>query len=158
MAVRDPSHQGIDPMNRTEHEIAEVIGLILGLLLRSSFELIVFVILPLVSTTAVGFFWLHDWLTSSLIDVFDLPDSFLLRVLIGTALFPVLVAAIAATLLVAALSLYVVVTASLYVVLKVALILMFCGALLSLLAYLRQRIGGGIDAEFDLDFAHIFDD
>jgi hypothetical protein len=143
-------------MNRTEGEIAEGIGLLLGFLIRTTVEVFIFVIVPLAGAAAIGYLWLHEWLTSQLIEAFELPDSFLVRMVTGAVLFPVVVAVTASVLLLTGFAFYFVITTNLDVIIKAGLVLVLVGTLLSLLAVVRSQLAGAGDAPLELDFENFW--
>lgn len=145
-------------MKRAESAIGEAIGVALGFALRMLIDLLVFAVVPLLTTAAIGLFVLHAWLTSVIADSLDLSDSLLIRVAIGIVVFPATIGVAALTLGMLGFAGYFLVTANMHVAIKVVIALMSVGALLSTIAFVRDRFGEGFDAPLELDFRSLWND
>ena len=145
-------------MNRAESAIGEAIGVALGVALRMLFDLLVFAVLPLLTTAAIGLFFLHAWLTSVIADALGLADSLLVRIAIGIVVFPATISVAAIVLGTLSFAGYFLVTTDMYLAIKVVLALMFVGALLSFAAFVRDHLGSGVDDPLELDFSAFSND
>jgi hypothetical protein len=143
-------------MNRTESAVGEAVGAVLGITLRLALDLLIFVVLPLLATGALLIFALHSWLTATIVEILDLSDSLVVRIGIGVVVFPLTIGALALVVGAVGVGGFVIVTASLHPAIKIIIALMSVGALLSTIAFVRDRFGVGADAPLELDFGSIW--